>query len=93
MISYDANGNLTNDTFHTYTWGANWQKPVTIDSTSLTYDALGRVVEKGISGAYTQILYSPIGKTAIMSGQTFVSAYIPLPGGQTLFATPSGQSF
>jgi RHS repeat-associated protein len=91
--SYDNNGNLTNDSFHTYTWDANWQKPITADSTSLTYDALGRMVEKNVSGSYTQILYSPIGKTAVMNGQTLINAYIPLPGGQTLYETPTVKNF
>jgi len=101
--SYDANGNLTNDSFNVYTWNLD-SHPISINTapnqavcgtsgTCLTYDALGRMVEKNASGTYRQILYSPIGKTAIMNGQTFVSAYIPLPGGQTLFATPTGQSF
>jgi hypothetical protein len=41
--SYDANGNLLNDSFHNYTsWDGNWGIPSTIDSVSLTYDALGR---------------------------------------------------
>lgn len=97
--SYDADGNLLNDTFHTYSWNQD-NLPHTIDSsacgtngTCLTYDALGRVVEENASGSFTQILYSPVGKTAIMSGQTMQSAYLPLPGGQTLFATPSAQHF
>jgi len=90
--SYDANGNLLNDTFHAYTWNAD-NHPITIDSTTLTYDALGRMIEKYVSGTYTEILYSPIGKTAQMNGQTLIQAYIPLPGGQTLFETPSVQNF
>ncbi len=93
--SYDANGNLLNDTFHTYTWDASGH-PVTIDSTScgssgtcLTYDALGRMVEKSVGSTFTEVLYSPVGKTAIMSGQTASSAYFPLPGGSTLFESGS----
>ena len=34
-----------------------------------------------IAGEYTQILYSPIGKTAIMNGQTRKTINLPLPGG------------
>ncbi len=93
--SYDANGNLLNDTFHTYTWDASGH-PMTIDSTScgssgtcLTYDALGRMVEKSVGSTFTEVLYSPVGKTAIMSGQTANSAYFPLPGGSTLFESGS----
>src|SRR5437879_12593369 len=95
--------NLTNDSFNVYTWKLD-SHPISINTapnqavcgtsgTCLTYDALGRMVEKNASGTYRQILYSPIGKTAIMNGQTFVSAYIHLPGGQKLFAPPTGQSF
>ena len=43
--TYDANGNVTNDTAHTYTWDAN-ARPVTIDGVGLTYDALGRMLSK-----------------------------------------------
>src|SRR5439155_15884631 len=89
--SYDADGNLLNDSFHAYTWDADG-RPVTIDSTAcgsngkcLTYDALGRMVEKSVGSTYTEVLYSPVGKTAIMSGQTTNSAYFPLPGGATEF--------
>ena len=35
------------------------------DTVGLTYDALGRMVEQNRGGVYTQILYSPVGKTAI----------------------------
>jgi hypothetical protein len=49
----------------------------------LTYDALARVVEKKTGSAYSQILYGPLGKTAVMNGQTLSYAYIPLPGGMT----------
>jgi len=94
-ISYDANGNLLNDTFHTYTWDAD-NHPLKIDSTTcgtngtcLTYDASGRMVEKNVSGTFTEVIYSPLGKTAIMSGQTTNSAYFPLPAGETLFESGS----
>jgi RHS repeat-associated protein len=89
-ISYDASGNLLNDTFHTYTWDA-YARTASIDSTTcgtngtcLIYDALGRMVEKSVNSVYTEVLYSPVGKTAIMSGQTTSSAYFPLPAGETL---------
>jgi RHS repeat-associated protein len=47
------------------------------------------MVEKNVAGAYTEILYSSVGKTATMSGQTTVSAYLPLPAGETLLETGS----
>jgi RHS repeat-associated protein len=98
--SYDANGNLLNDSFHTYTWNAENHLTM-IDTTTcaggnsvcLTYDAFNRMVEKQISTNYKQILYSPIGKTAVMNGQTLVNAYVPLPGGATLYETPGQKNF
>jgi RHS repeat-associated protein len=87
-----------NDTFHTYSWDS-FVKLLTIDATTcgsngtcLTYDALGRMVETNVSGTYTEVLYSPVGKTAIMSGQTTSSAYFPLPAGETLYETGSSGS-
>lgn len=94
--SYDANGNVLKDTFHTYTWDSDGHV-ATIDSTvcgtngtCLTYDALGRMVEKNVSGTFTEIMYSPVGKTAVMSGQTASLAYFPLPGGATEVEMPGG---
>jgi len=48
---------------------------------NLTYDALGRMVEQNNAGVFTEILYSPIGKLAVMHGQTFQRIYVPFPGG------------
>jgi RHS repeat-associated protein len=97
--SYDAAGNLLTDTFHTYTWDAN-RHPATIDSsacgtngTCLTNDALDRPVEKSVAGAYTQILYSPVGKLAAMNGQALVNVYVPLPGGATYNIAPGAGRF
>jgi RHS repeat-associated protein len=92
--SYDANGDLVGDTFHGYSWNGDGHV-ISIDSstcgsngTCLTYDALGRIVEKNVAGAYIEILYSPMGKLAVMNGQTLVNAYFPLPGGATYNVTP-----
>ncbi len=92
--SYDNNGNLTNDTFHTYTWDADGNT-ATIDSstcgsngTCLTFDASDRIVEKNVAGTITEIEYSPIGKVAVMSGATQKQAYVPLPGGEVLSPGP-----
>jgi RHS repeat-associated protein len=90
--TYDANGNLTNDTFHTYTWDANGH-PLSIGSTTLIYDALGRVAEKNVSGVYTEFLYGPTGKLGLMNGQTLVTSYIPLPGGTTLSQSAGTATF
>ena len=45
-----------------YTWDAKSKMNTVNASTTLTYDAFGRMVEKNVSGTYTQIVYSPVGK-------------------------------
>jgi len=88
--TYDANGNLLNDNSHAYTWDADGNS-VTVDGVALTYDALDRMVEQNRSGSYTQIVYAPTGgKLALMSGQSLVKAFIPLPGQATAVYTGSG---
>ena len=88
--TYDANGNATYDTAHTYSWDAAG-KPVTVDSVDLTYDALGRMVEQNKSGTYDQIVYAPTGaKFAIMNGSTLQKAFVPLTGGSQAVYTSSG---
>jgi len=47
-------------------------------------------VEKNVAGSYSEILYSPLGKTAIMSGQTVTNVYLPLPGGLSLYDATGG---
>jgi RHS repeat-associated protein len=79
--SYDGNGNVTNDTAHTYSWDM-YGKPVSIDGVTLTYDALGRMVEQNRNGSYTEIDYAPTGaKLQILQGQNAVTDFTPLPGG------------
>ena len=72
---------------------------ITVDSGAsngvcLTYDALGRAVEKGVGAACgnrTEIVYSPLGaKVAIMNGQTFKTGFLPLPGGAQVVYNASG---
>jgi RHS repeat-associated protein len=91
--AYDANGNATNDTAHTYSWDANG-KPVTVDSVSLTYDAVGRMVEQNKSGVNYQIVYAPTGgKLAIMNSSTLQKAFVSLPGGSRAVYTSSGLTY
>jgi RHS repeat-associated protein len=78
--SYDANGNLLNDTFHTYTWNSDGQV-LSVDSTGLTYDALGHQVERTNGAGYVQYVYAGSAKLALMNGQTLTRAFVPLPGG------------
>jgi RHS repeat-associated protein len=97
--SYDGSGNLLNDTFHSYTWNA-YNKLFSIDSSAcgssgecITYDALGRIVEVSNGSAYTEIWYTPLGKTAYMNGTTINYAYIPTPGGGTVEVVGNAGSF
>ncbi len=79
--SYDSNGDVLSDSLHTYAWDVE-TRPTTIDSVGVTYDALGRMVEQNRSGSYTQIQYSPTGfKMQLTNGQSFVKAFVPMPGG------------
>ncbi|HEV2287372.1 MAG TPA: hypothetical protein VGR81_00300 [Candidatus Acidoferrales bacterium] len=67
--------------------------PTTIDSVTMTYGALGRMVEQGQSGSYTQIQYSPTGfQMQLMNGQTFVKAWVPMPGETAEVWQSSGSS-
>ena len=92
--SYDATGNLLNDSFHQYTWDQNFGNVLSIDTVGLTYDALGRMVEQNRSGSYTQIVYSPTGgKLALMNGQTLQKAFVALPTGATAVYTASGLAY
>ncbi len=61
-LSYDANGNLTNDGTNTYTWNArNQLTAITQNGTtqmSYAYDAMGRRISKTVQGGTpTQYLY------------------------------------
>jgi RHS repeat-associated protein len=77
--TYDANGNLTYDGFHHYTWDADGNS-ISIDGGNLTFDALDRMAE-GIGGG-TQYVYGPDGsKLALMNGQTLSRGRVPLPAG------------
>jgi RHS repeat-associated protein len=88
--SYDADGNVTNDFLHTYSWDANG-RPVIIDSVGITYDALGRMVEQNRGGAYTQVVYAPTGmKMQLVYGQAGVVGLVPLPAGAMAVWAPNG---
>ena len=91
--TYDANGNVLTDTAHTYTWEVNG-RPLTIDGVGITYDALGRMVERESGGTYTQVVYAPTGgKLAIMSGQTLQKGFVPLSGGSVAVYNSSGLAY
>ncbi|MGB8524841.1 MAG: RHS repeat-associated core domain-containing protein [Candidatus Acidiferrales bacterium] len=91
--TYDANGNLTKDPQHQYGWDSDG-RPVTIDSVTLTYDALHRMVEQNNAGTYTQIVYDPLGeKFGLMNAQTLQKAFAPLPDGGIAAYTSSGLAY
>jgi len=79
--TYDANGNTTADSLHTYAWDVDGNS-TTIDSLTVTYDALDRMVEQASGSTYTESAYGPAGtKLALMNGQSLVKAFVPLPAG------------
>ncbi|MGB7331244.1 MAG: RHS repeat-associated core domain-containing protein [Terriglobales bacterium] len=80
--TYDSNGNLLTDTFHTYTWNQdNHPKAMTDVGITMVYDAFGRMVEKATGSTYQQTLISPVGPVALMSKQNLTQFRMPLPGG------------
>jgi RHS repeat-associated protein len=89
-VSYDSNGNLLADGSHTYTWDSDG-RPHTIDSVTLVYDAMDRMVEQQSGSGNTEVVYGPTGKFALMNGQTLRKAFAPLPGGGTAVYIPGGQ--
>jgi RHS repeat-associated protein len=90
---YDNDGNLETDSAHTYTWNSE-ARPTAIDSVMLTYDALNRIVEQGNGTTFTETVYSPLGaKFALMTGQTLVKAFAPLPDGAIATYTSSGLAY
>lgn len=79
-LSYDANGNLTNDGTNTYTWNArNQLSQITVGGVvqaNYTYDALGRRTAKAIGGTTTPTQYLYDGANAVQ--ETVGSAINPI---------------
>jgi RHS repeat-associated protein len=91
---FDTTGNTLADNLgNTYTWDPNWGNVVSVDGNSVTYDAFGRMVELHTSSGYSELVYSALGKIAIMNGTTLTKAFVPLPGGGTAIYNPSGLSY
>jgi RHS repeat-associated protein len=91
--TYDNNGNVTNDSNHTYAWDADGNS-VTVDTMGLTFDALDRAVEKNNSGTYTEIVYAPTGaKLALMGGTNLKTGFVSLPGQAQAVYTSSGLTY
>jgi RHS repeat-associated protein len=88
-VTYDSNGNLTSDG-NNYVWDSE-NKPTSINSYNVTYDALGRAVELSYGSSHTEIVYGPDGtsKLALMNGTgTLVTGFIALPSGATAVYKP-----
>jgi RHS repeat-associated protein len=94
-VSYDGNGNLTNDVTHSYTWDADGNM-LSTDGTTVTmmYDAMDRMIEQTRGSSHTEIAYGPYGmKLALMNGQTLVNAFVKLPGGSRAVYDSSGLAY
>ena len=93
-------GDVTADNSHSYTWDTDGHVTA-IDSGSngvcLTYDALGRAVEKDTGStcsSATEVVYGPSGsKLALMNGSSLVKAFVPLPGGAEAVYNSSGLQY
>jgi RHS repeat-associated protein len=91
-VTYDSNGNLTDDTFHAYTWDSD-ANPIAVDSTTFVFDAFDRRVEYGSGSSWTQFLYAPSDPSTTLAGasqQTSASLRIRLPGGAQALLGTSG---
>jgi RHS repeat-associated protein len=95
-IAYDLNGNLTNDTFHVYTWLADGHVAsiATGSATvSVTYDAMGNKVEENNGGTIHEYV-SAFGVNAQMTGSTENATTVALSGGmQALYSGGTLQRF
>jgi RHS repeat-associated protein len=74
-LSYDANGNLTNDGVNTYTWNDRNQLAAISGgvAATFTYDAFGRRINKSVNGQATGYLYDGAGAVQELSGTTPVA--------------------
>jgi RHS repeat-associated protein len=92
--TYDSNGDVTNDGVYPYSWNV-FSKMASVNMSGtgcstngdcIVYDALGRAVEIDDGSTNTEIWYTPLGKTAFMSGTSFHYSYEPAPGGGTVYS-------
>jgi hypothetical protein len=91
-IKYDNNGELLNDTFHSYAWLADGHV-ATIDTNTVTYDANGNKVEENVGGTIHEYV-SAFGVEAQMTGTTENATNVALPGGvQGLYSGGTLQRF
>jgi len=95
--SYDANGNVLNDTINPYTWDSDGKPHSLGDVTVTGRDALGRSAEFA-GGVTNEHVYGPTGEIAMLSAPlntngALYQAYIPLPGGAQAVYDTTGLLF
>ena len=64
-----------------------------MNTTTATYDALGRMAEKYVGGTYTQFVYLPSGDKLAVYRSGLAQGIIPLPGGSSAVYNASGLSY
>jgi RHS repeat-associated protein len=92
-VQYDGDGNLLSDNLNTYTWDPNWGDMTSVNGITATYNAFDQLVELQSGSSYAEVLYSPVGKVAIMNGASLTKAFVPLPGGGTAVYNASGIAY
>jgi RHS repeat-associated protein len=90
-IAYDGAGDLTSDSFNSYTWYPDQKLSGAISFGSALscgtaghcawYDAYGRLVQSSDNSTYTEYLLSPMGTVALMSGQVTSQIRLAILGG------------
>jgi len=76
-LSYDANGNLTNDGTNTYAWNArNKLASMNSGAISFQYDPYGRRVAKTVSGTTMNYLYDRANIVQELSGGSVLSNWL-----------------
>jgi RHS repeat-associated protein len=91
-FSYDANGNQLSSTPATLTWNAQ-NEPISVNSTTAIYDALGRMVETASGSTYTQFVFRPSGNMLAVYRGGLVKGLIPLAGEGTAIYNAGGLSY
>jgi RHS repeat-associated protein len=74
------------------TWNA-WNVPVSVNSTTATYDALGRMVETGSGTTYKQFVFRPSGANLAVYSGSLIKGVVPLPGGAAAIYGSTGLNY
>lgn len=90
--TYDKNGNQLTSTPASLTWNA-WNVPISVNSTTATYDAQGRMVEKGSGSTYSQFVFRPSGAMLAVYSGSLTKGTVTLPGGNTAIYNSSGLNY